>query len=84
MTYSIEVSDSAIKQLKKFDRTVAEIIAKKLNSIRDDPFRYLKKLEGSKLWRLRIMDYRAIVDVIVTQKKIYVLRIGRRESVYGT
>ena len=82
MTYSIEMSDSAIKQLKKLDKTLAEIIAKKLNSIRDDPFRHLKKLEGSKLWRLRIMDYRAIVDVIVTEKKIFVLRIGRRESVY--
>ena len=82
MTYSIEISDSAIKQLKKLDKMVAEIIAKKLNSIRDDPFRHLKKLEGSKLWRLRIMDYRAIVDVIVTQKKIFVLRIGRREDVY--
>ena len=82
MTYSIEISDSAIKQLKKLDKMVAEIIAKKLNSIRDDPFRHLKKLEGSKLLRLRIMDYRAIVDVIVTQKKIFVLRIGRREDVY--
>ena len=82
MTYSIEISYSAIKQLKKLDKMVAEIIAKKLNSIRDDPFRHLKKLEGSKLLRLRIMDYRAIVDVIVTQKKIFVLRIGRREDVY--
>ncbi len=82
MTYSIELSDSAIKQLKKLDKTIAEIIAKKLNLIREDPFRYLKKLEGSKLWRLRIMDYRAIVDVIITEKKIFVLRIGRRESVY--
>ena len=82
MTYAIEMSDSAIKQLKKLDKTAAGIIVKKLISITDDPFRHLKKLEGSKLWRLRIMDYRVIVDVIVTERKIFVLRIGRRENVY--
>ena len=82
MTYAIEISDSAIKQLKNLDKTAAEIILKKLNSITDDPFRHLKKLEGSKLWRLRIMDYRAIVDVIVTERKVFVLRIGKRDNIY--
>ena len=82
MNYTIELSDSSIKQLKKLEKTAAIIIVKRLNSITNDPFRYLKKLEGSKLWRLRIMDYRAIVDVIVTERKIFVLRIGTRDNVY--
>ena len=60
----------------------AEIIAKKIDSLKINPFRFLKRLHGEKLWRLRIMDYRAIVDVIVSMNKIIVVRIGHRKNVY--
>ena len=80
--FSIEITEYAKKFLEKVPKRDAEIIIRKIYSIRDNPFRFLKRLEGNKLWRLRIMDYRAIVDVIVTANKIVVLRIGKRENVY--
>jgi len=39
-------------------------------------------LKGSKLWRLRVLKYRVIVDVVVSGHKIVVLRIGFRKNVY--
>lgn len=82
MLYSLEIEEIAERKLKKLPRQDAELILKKLNGIRVNPFRYLKKLQGNKLWRLRVKDYRAIVDVIVSGKKIVVLRIGHRKNVY--
>ena len=66
--------------MKKKD---SEIILKKIYELRDNPFRYLKRLQGEKLWRLRIMDYRAVVEVIISMNKIIVVRIGHRKNVYN-
>ncbi len=80
--FQIEITETAKNFLKKLQKKDAEIILNKIYSIRENPFRYLKRLQGEKLWRLRIGDYRAIVDVIVSINKIVVLRIGHRKNVY--
>lgn len=81
--YSIEITETAKKFLYKLEKKTAEVILNKIYSIRDNPFRFLKRLQGEKLWRLRIADYRAIIDVIVSMNKIIVLRIGHRKNVYN-
>jgi len=80
--YSIQIEKNAEEFLKKLDKKDAELILNKIYSIRDNPFRYLKRLQGSKLWRLRIVDFRAVVDVIVSMNRIMVLKIGHRKNVY--
>jgi len=80
--YSIQIEKNAENFLKKLDKKDAEIILNKIYSIRDNPFRFLKRLHGDKFWRLRIMDYRAVVDVIISMNKIIVVRIGHRKNVY--
>lgn len=80
--YIIFLSDKAKKQLRKLPDRTRAIILKKIYSIGDDPFRHVKKLEGSSLWRLRIMDYRAIIDIFISGRKIIVLTIDKRERVY--
>ena len=74
--YSIEISKSAKNFLEKLNKKESDFILKKIYSIRDNPFRFLKRLQSEKLWRLRISDYRAIVDVLVSMNKIIVIRIG--------
>jgi len=78
--FSIELTDTAKRFLTKLNKKDAEIILQKIYSIRDNPFRYLKRLQGEKLWRLRIGDYRAIVDIIISMNKI--IGIGRRKNIY--
>lgn len=80
--YSIQIEENAEKFLKKLEKKDAELILRKLNEIRENPFRFLKRLQGEKLWRLRISDYRAILDVVISLNKIIVVRIGHRKNVY--
>lgn len=80
--YSIQIEKNAENFLKKLDKKDSEMILNKIYSMRKNPFRYLKRLQGEKLWRLRIADYRVIVDVIVSMNKIIVIRIGHRKNVY--
>ncbi len=81
--YSIQIEENAEKFLKKLEKKDAEMILDKIYAMRDNPFRFLKRLQGDKLWRLRIADYRAIVDVIVSANKIIIIRIGHRKKVYN-
>ncbi len=81
--YSLEFTKSSVKFLRKIPHKDKEIVLKKLSSLRENPYRYLKKLQGSKLWRLRIMKYRAVVDVVVSGNRIVVLRIGYRKNIYS-
>lgn len=80
--YSIEIEKNAENFLKKLPKKDAEIILRKIYFIRDNPFRFLKRLQGQKLWRLRISKYRAIIDVIISYRKIIALRIGYRKNIY--
>jgi len=80
--YSIQIEKNAEEFLKKLQKEDAKIILNKIYSIRENPFRYLKRLQGEKLWRLRVVDYRVIVDVIISMNKIIVLRIGHRKNIY--
>lgn len=80
--YSIELTEKSRIFLLKLPKADKEAILRKVYSIRENPIPFLKKLKGTKLWRLRIGKYRAIVDVIVRGKRIIVLRIGKRKNVY--
>ena len=80
--YSIQIEKNAEEVLKKLQKKDAEIILNKIYSIRENPFRFLRRLQGEKLWRLRIGDYRVIVDVIISMNKVIVVRIGHRKNIY--
>ena len=80
--YSIEITESTEKFLKKIPKNDSELILNKINSIRENPFRFLKRLKGYKLWRLRILKYRVIIDVVVSGNRIIVLKIGYRKNIY--
>jgi len=80
--YSIQIEQNAENFLNKIPKQDSEIILNKIYQLRENPFRYIKRLQGQKLYRLRIMDYRAIIDVIVSGNRLIVLRIGHRKNVY--
>jgi len=80
--YSVDFSKQAQKFFNGLSDKDAKIIAEKIESMRGNPFRFLKRLKGSKLWRLRVLKYRVIVDVVVSGHKIVVLTIGFRKNVY--
>jgi mRNA interferase RelE/StbE len=81
--FLIEITETAKKFLKKLNKKDAEGILRKIYSIRDNPFRFLKRLQREKLWRLRIGDYRVVMDVMISMNKIIVIRIGHRKNIYS-
>lgn len=80
--FQVELTETAKKFLRKLNKKEAEIILNKIYSIKNNPYRFLKRLQGEKLWRLRIGNYRAIVDIIISMNKIIVVRIGHRKNIY--
>ena len=81
--YSIKLEENAEKFLKKIPKKDREIVLNKIYSLRENPFRFLKRLQGNKLWRLRVLKYRAIIDIIISQNNIIVLRMGYRKNIYN-
>ncbi len=82
MTYEVLFSDLAVKQLKKLDEDIRRRIIATLERIRIRPEAYLRKLVGDDGYRLRVGDYRVIVDLDKEKLIILVLRIGHRRNVY--
>jgi len=80
--YSLEFSKPANRFFQKLPREGQLMIVRKLEEMRGNPFHFLRRLKGNKFWRLRVGDYRAVVDVVVSGNKIVVLRIGHRRNVY--
>ncbi len=88
MQWKIEILESAIKELKKLDKSVAlEIInyfERKISNA-SDPTIHAKPLKHHLFgfWRMRIGDYRIIFRINVTEKLIQITKIGHRKDIYG-
>jgi mRNA interferase RelE/StbE len=75
-------SDSALKQLKKLEKSVQERIVSALERARVRPESFVKKLVGDPGYRLRVGDYRVIVDIDKNKLLILVIKIGHRRNIY--
>jgi len=82
MVFEIIWSDSAIRQLKKLDRTVARRIFDRVGELSENPHRFVQRLVNSPYYRLRVGDYRVILDIQENRLRILVLKVGHRESIY--
>ena len=82
MTYHVLFSDLSLEQLKKLDGETRQRIITSIERIRVRPESYIKRLVGEEGYRLRVGDYRVIVDIDKQQLMILVLRIGHRKIVY--
>ena len=87
MSYSVEYTDDAVKQLKKLDRftrtMILNWISKHLDGT-DDPFASAHAMTGDKvgLWRYRIGDYRILSKIDKGRLIILLLEIGHRSNIY--
>jgi mRNA interferase RelE/StbE len=82
MVFEIIWSDSAARQLKKLDRTVARRIFAKVGELQENPFPHVRKLVNSPYYRLRVGAYRVILDIERNVLRVLVLKVGHRESIY--
>ena len=82
MTYEIIFSDNAFKQIKKLEKSIQERIIKVLERIRIRPESFVTKLIGDPGYRLRVGEYRVIIDIDKERLFILVIKIGHRSRIY--
>jgi len=80
--FRVEFSELAAEEFRKLDKSVRERIARKLRTVALDPARHLTRLRSVEAFKIRVGDYRAIVDVDWQQRIVYVLSVGHRSTVY--
>jgi len=87
LAWTIEITRTAEKQIKKLDRVAQALIVRFLRERlkpADDPRQWGKPLRGEKrgLWRYRVGDYRLICDIQDERITVLVLEVGHRKDVY--
>ena len=80
--FEIIWSEPAMRQLRKLDGTVARRIVERVGELREKPYRLVTKLGYSPYYRLRVGDYRVILDVEGATLRILVLKVGHRWTIY--
>jgi len=82
MSYEIIFTDTSRKQFRKLEKDVQERIVKALERIRIRPEVHVKKLVGDPGYRLRVGEYRVIIDIYKDRLIILVIEIGHRKNIY--
>jgi len=82
MSYQIIWDEKTKEFLRKIDKKDAQRIIKKVNSIIENPRRYLDTLVSIEGYKLRVGDYRVLLDIDENKKMINVLLVGLRKNIY--
>jgi len=80
--FEIEFSKSAEKQLLKLEKDIQKRVISTLERIRIRPYPHVKKLVGSPYFRLRVGNYRVILDIRENKLLIFVVELGHRSNIY--
>ena len=80
--YEIIISEKALKQIEKLERSIQERIFNSLEKIRIRPESFVKKLVGMPGYRLRVGKYRVILDIDKGKLLVLVVKAGHRKNVY--
>jgi len=80
--YEIIFSQTAEKQLKKLEKNVQKRIINALERIRICPEKYVRKIVNDPGYRLRVGEYRVIMDIDEGDLLILVIKVGHRRRIY--
>lgn len=85
MTWDIKWSKTAENQLRKIsksDKSIAQHIVTKLDEIVYDPYLFTEKLQGLDLRKLRVGNYRVILNLEDQKITIFIVQVGHRSKIY--
>lgn len=85
MSYKVEYTSKSRKDLKKLPLNIAQNIILSINSIKAEPYSYVKKIGGTKkhpLFTHRVGEYRVILDIEDDRLLIIVIEAGHRRTIY--
>jgi len=82
MSYQVKFEPKALKNIGRLPKELQTHIFDKFVEVSKDPFRYLGRFSHPKYYKLRIGDYRALIDVDFENKILLVKIFDHRDSIY--
>jgi mRNA interferase RelE/StbE len=82
MSWSVELTHRALRDLGRLDRLVARRVVAKLERATEDPHRLFSRIVGSDDYKLRVGDYRVLAGLAHETKTILVKRVDHRSRIY--
>lgn len=82
MTWQVIWSSKSVKQLEKIDTKNVQKIYDSVLACVEDPFRAVTRLTNSPFYRLRVGNYRVILDLQQGKLIIFVIETDHRKRVY--
>jgi mRNA interferase RelE/StbE len=81
--FQVELTELARAKLGKLDPRTRDRIVRKLWKAAENPSRSLERLSSVESYKLRVGDYRVIIDVDWKRQILFVLTLGHRSTIYG-
>jgi len=81
MAYQINWAP-AREDVRSLEPGIRKRIIRKVGSIAEHPLRFVERVQGYPLFKLRIGDYRAILNIKQDAAGIIVILVGHRSKVY--
>jgi len=83
LAYRIEFTPKAQRDFNALDGSIRGRIARRIDSLAENPFPSIKKIEGEdELYRLRVGDYRILYQVQGKVLLVLIVGMGHRRDVY--
>ena len=85
MSYKVEYTSKARKDLKNLPLEISQSIIRSINSIKDEPYPHVKKIKGTQknpLYTHRVGEYRSILYIENERLLIMVIEAGHRKKIY--
>lgn len=82
MPFRVELTELAAGKFRRLDKEVRERVVRKLREVAANPGRSVSPLRSIGAFKIRVGDYRLIVDIDWEEEVIYVLTLGHRSTIY--
>jgi mRNA interferase RelE/StbE len=80
--YSVFWTEQSRKDLETLEKQVVQRIIQKIEQIKHTPYHFAEHLTDIKAWKLRVGDYRVVLDIDESKKELVILTIGHRRNIY--
>ncbi len=82
MSYEVRLHPKVVKFLEGLPKNIEIRIKEKLKGLSANPFYYLEHYEGADFYKLRVGDYRALIDIDFQRKILFVRVLDKRGRIY--
>jgi mRNA interferase RelE/StbE len=80
--YTVTWMPQAEKELAALDKDIIRRIIGRVEQVKYSPYHFVEHLTDIDAWRLRVGDYRLIMDIEEYKKELVILKVGHRKSIY--